>query len=257
MTVSLVISSYNWKEALRLCLLSVTRQTVLPFEVIIADDGSTDGTKEVVDSFQRHSPFPIKYVWHEDQGWRKCVILNKAFALCQGDYVIEIDGDIILHSCFIQDHLSEALPGYYLLGSRAKMNENLSNKLLRSGNYHLSLFTRGIKRKINILRLPWLTPSFCNHNSERGCNVSFWRKDILNVNGYDESFVGYGYEDIDLFARLSRNGVKRRFVKFKAIEYHVFHQGTPLDRLDANRYIYDNNNQDQIIKCTRGLCQYL
>lgn len=257
MTVSLVISSYNWKEALQLCLLSVTRQTVLPFEVIIADDGSNDETKKIVHSFQELSLFPIKHVWHEDKGWRKCVILNKAFALCQGDYIIEIDGDIILHSHFIQDHLSEALPGYYLLGSRGKINENISNKFLKTDNYSLSLFTIGIRRKVNILRFPWLTPFFYNHNSGRGCNVSFWKRDILNINGYDESFNKYGYEDDDLFARLCRSGVKRRFVKFKAIEYHIFHQSTPLGRFDVNRYIYDNNNKDRIIKCIKGLHQYL
>ena len=114
MKVSLVISTYNWKEALCLCLLSVTRQTVVPAEVIIADDGSRPDTKLLIEDFQQNFPCPIKHIWHEDKGWRKCIIMNKAFALCEGDYIIEIDGDIIMHSHFIEDHISEAAPGYFL-----------------------------------------------------------------------------------------------------------------------------------------------
>lgn len=114
MKVSLVISTYNWKEALGLCLLSVTRQTVIPTEVIIADDGSRSDTKLLIEEFKNHFPCPIKHVWHEDNGWRKCIIMNKAFAVCEGDYIIEIDGDIIMHSHFIEDHVTEATPGCFL-----------------------------------------------------------------------------------------------------------------------------------------------
>ena len=105
-----MISTYNWKEALCLCLLSVTRQTVIPTEVIIADDGSRSDTKLLIEEFKNHFPCPIKHVWHEDNGWRKCIIMNKAFAVCEGDYIIEIDGDSIMHSHFIEDHVTEAAP---------------------------------------------------------------------------------------------------------------------------------------------------
>ena len=88
MKVSLVISTYNWKEALKLCLLSVTKQTLIPTEVIIADDGSRMDTRLLIEDFQHHFPCPIKHVWHEDDGWKKCVIMNKAFAICEGDYII-------------------------------------------------------------------------------------------------------------------------------------------------------------------------
>ena len=99
MKVSLVISTYNWKEALGLCLLSVTQQTVIPTEVIIADDGSRSDTKLLIEEFKNHFPCPI--------------IMNKAFAVCEGDYIIEIDGDIIMHSHFIEDHVTEATPGCF------------------------------------------------------------------------------------------------------------------------------------------------
>ncbi len=156
MKVSLVISTYNWKEALGLCLLSVTRQTVIPTEVIIADDGSRSDTKLLIEEFKNHFPCPIKHVWHEDNGWRKCIIMNKAFAVCEGDYIIEIDGDIIMHSHFIEDHVTEATPGCFLVGSRGKINEKLLKRLLQRQDYQLSIFTQGVCRKLNVLRLPCL-----------------------------------------------------------------------------------------------------
>ena len=261
MKVSLVISTYNWKEALCLCLLSVTRQTVVPAEVIIADDGSRPDTKLLIEDFQQNFPCPIKHIWHEDKGWRKCIIMNKAFALCEGDYIIEIDGDIIMHSHFIEDHISEAAPGYFLVGSRGKISEQLSRQLLQQQDYHLSFFTKGVCRKLNALHLPWLTPLFFlykQNQKERGCNISFWKKDLLSVNGYDERFLGYGYEDIDLPARLRRLGIKKHFIKFKAIEYHIHHKAASTKKdMTANEKIFEENNKNGVIKCPEGIGQYL
>lgn len=261
MKVSLVISTYNWKEALCLCLLSVTRQTVIPTEVIIADDGSRSDTKLLIEEFKNHFPCPIKHVWHEDNGWRKCIIMNKAFAVCEGDYIIEIDGDIIMHSHFIEDHVTEATPGCFLVGSRGKINEKLLKRLLQRQDYRLSIFTQGVCRKLNVLRLPWLTPLFFfykQNQKERGCNISFWKQGLLNVNGYDERFLGYGYEDIDLPARLRRLGIKKRFIKFKAIEYHIHHKAASTKKdMSANEKIFEENNRNGVIKCPEGIDQYL
>lgn len=260
MKVSLVISTYNWKEALRLCLLSATRQTLIPTEVVIADDGSRPDTKFLIEEFQAHFPCPIKHIWHEDDGWRKCIIMNKAFAVCEGDYIIEIDGDIIMHSHFIEDHLSEAEPGYFLVGSRSKINERLSQQLLEKGNYQLSIFTQGVYRKFNALRLPCLTSlfrSYKQNKKERGCNILFWKKDLFNVSGYDERFMGYGFEDIDLPARLRRLGIKKRFIKFKAVEYHIHHKAAATKKdMSANEKIFEGNNKSGIIRCPKGIDQY-
>lgn len=117
--------------------------------------------------------------------------------------------------------LPKLLRDVFLVGSRGKINEKLLKRLLQRQDYRLSIFTQGVCRKLNVLRLPWLTPLFFfykQNQKERGCNISFWKQDLLNVNGYDERFLGYGYEDIDLPARLRRLGIKKRFIKFKAIE---------------------------------------
>ena len=99
-------------DLLKLC--GVDMSTTRPVDEALGFFG------ELIEEFKNHFPCPIKHVWHEDNGWRKCIIMNKAFAVCEGDYIIEIDGDIIMHSHFIEDHVTEATPGCFLVGSRAK-----------------------------------------------------------------------------------------------------------------------------------------
>ena len=157
--------------------------------------------------------------------------------------------------------LPKLLRDVFLVGSRGKINEKLLKRLLQRQDYRLSIFTQGVCRKLNVLRLPWLTPLFFfykQNKKERGCNISFWKQDLLNVNGYDERFLGYGYEDIDLPARLRRLGIKKRFIKFKAIEYHIHHKAASTKKdMSANEKIFEENNRNGVIKCPEGIDQYL
>lgn len=116
MTVSLLVSTYNWPRALYLCLDSVMQQTVLPDEILIADDGSGMATRDVVRHFERISPVPMRHIWHEDRGFRVATIRNKAIAASTCDYIIQIDGDLILERHFVQDHILFAKPGCYVSG---------------------------------------------------------------------------------------------------------------------------------------------
>ena len=123
-TSSLVICTYNWPQALELVLMSVKRQTHLPEEVIIADDGSREETSQLIKRFQKDFPTKLLHVWHEDIGFRRTVILNKAIAKATGDYIISIDGDIITEKHFIEDHLYLSEPGVFVYGKRAKIKES-------------------------------------------------------------------------------------------------------------------------------------
>jgi len=260
-SVSLLISTYNWEEALSLCLKSVLSQTRLPDEIIIADDGSNNNTYKLIKNISVTSSIPIHHVWHKDDGFRKTIILNKAIARCTKDYIIQIDGDIILNKHFVQDQLDELRPGYYLNGSRGKINYYFTNKYLKEGIFNIHFYSPGIYRKLNVIRLPFLTRFFYHykeHAKERGCNMSFWRSDIIAINGYDERIIGYGYEDIDIGYRLRRLGLQKRFVKFKAIEFHLHHKNAETkNNMNHNQIIFDENNRMGIIKSPLGVNQYL
>lgn len=104
-TCSLQISTYNWPAALQLCLQSVLHQIVKPDELVIADDGSGPETKIVIDKFASEVPYAVKHVWHEDKGYCLPEIQNKAIVHSSCDYIIQVDGDCILHPAFIADHL--------------------------------------------------------------------------------------------------------------------------------------------------------
>ena len=96
MKTTLLITTYNRPDALELCLMSILRQTHLPDEVLIADDGSTADTKELIDTYRTKFPIPVIHIWHEDKGFRRTVILNRAFLVAKGNYIIQVDGDLIL-----------------------------------------------------------------------------------------------------------------------------------------------------------------
>jgi len=132
---TLVASTYNWPEALELLLLSVLNQSVLPNEVIIADDGSGEDTKNLIENFKKTFPVPLVHIWQEDLKNRKSRIMNKAIAAAKYDYIVEIDGDIILNKHFIEDHLAYAQKGHYLFGSRVNIQEKLLPELFSKKKY--------------------------------------------------------------------------------------------------------------------------
>ncbi|MGH2622173.1 MAG: glycosyltransferase family 2 protein [Sphingobacterium sp.] len=263
-TSSLILSTYNWPEALALCLKSIARQSVFPNEVIIADDGSMAETKLLIDSLKANFPVPIIHIWQEDLGFRKSMILNKAFAMAEFEYIIQIDGDVLLHKNFIKDHLSAAQPTYLLQGSRVMLGKDYSNKILRSQSLTINLFSNGNKRIENGFRLPSLSNYLLNRYKNsypvyyaRGANMSFWKQDIYAINGYNESYEGWGHEDSDLTLRLMNNKVKKSVIKFAAIVYHLHHpEKKNPDQENHNKEIMEKTLADKIIWTKNGIDQY-
>lgn len=230
MKIALVISTYNWPAALRRCLQSVKVQTRIPDEVIIADDGSTTATKELIDAFQPSFPCPLKHAWIPDEGFRLAMSRNNAIRnYCTSDYIIFIDQDIILDKNFIYDHERIAQKGYFVTGGRTKLLQPLTDHLLKGDPFHPSLFNKGIHRKLNMLHLPFLhfitRYMYCwKPLYGRGANMAMWRADLEKINGFDEKIKGYGVEDIDIFNRLENCGIKKKYAQFCAIEYHLYHK---------------------------------
>ncbi|WP_245586298.1 glycosyltransferase family 2 protein [Olivibacter sitiensis] len=226
-TSSLVVSTYNWPEALRLCLESIMIQEELPNEVIIADDGSAKETGRLIAKYQKMFPIALRHIWQEDLGFRKTVILNKAIAAASGDYVIQIDGDIVLHSRFVKDHLVHARKGVFVKGSRALIGAKRSKQLLRNKKACFTPFSTGIKNRFNALRIPFLSSLIitdeCNPRDVKGCNMAFWKADFVGVNGYENNLNGWGHEDIELAARFINKGIRKYHLKLAAICYHIHH----------------------------------
>jgi len=228
MKCSLIISTYNWPEALDLVLKSVLRQTTMPSEVIIADDGSKAETRLLIEEYKKEISVPLIHVWQEDNGFRKSEILNKAILTTNSDYIVQVDGDVILNKNFIKDHLKFAKPNQYLFGSRVNIKEKKLSELFEDKNVNLNFFTSKIGKRFRALRLP-IFNLFISKNHEvsknlRGCNISYWKSDVLKINGYNEDFIGWGGEDYEFAHRLHLSGVAGKRIKHAAIVYHIYHK---------------------------------
>lgn len=253
---SLLISTYNWPQALDLVFRSLLVQTKLPLEIVIADDGSKPETGKLIESYRNQFPVPIKHIWHEDEGFRKTIIMNQSVSKIEGDYIIQIDGDIILHPRFIEDHLNQAQEGFFIKGSRGMLSKQKSEEILKTKCIQISPFDKGLKSKINGTRFTWASRFFYGDpkktNDLRGCNFAVWKKDFIAVNGYNNSLTGWGHEDIELAARLVNSGIKRKQLKMSAVCYHLYHQLSSRKEEHTNMRTYDNAILNKILRCQNG-----
>ncbi len=257
---SLLVSTYNWKEALASVLATIRRQHVLPVEVLVADDGSREDTAQLIADETATFPVPLRHFWQEDRGFRKASILNEALAHAAGEYLIQIDGDILLHPAFVADHLRCARTGYFIQGSRVLLDGALTREAIAARAVRGATFARGVRNRINTVRAPWLT-SFVRGPSDplkgiRGCNMSFWRRDLVTVNGYDEAIEGWGREDSELAARLLNAGVRRRNVKFAAVCWHLDHPMNSQAALTRNHAIFERVAREHRTRCDAGLSRH-
>lgn len=260
---SLILSTYNRPDALSLCLQSIMNQSILPDEVIIADDGSRDETKNLIDSFKLRFPVPLIHVWQEDKGFRLAMGRNKAVAASSYDYIIEIDGDLILHKDFVSDHLSFARKGCFLKGGRVNLNKEMTDNYCKSGKLpSIHFFSKGLLRRINALHLPaisrYLAPRYKkNRILGLGCNMSFWKEDYIRINGYDEFFEGWGGEDYDFASRMMNSGVERLYLKFSGIVYHLWHNDLYMQSKDKNFDYYNRMKEQKVVWTENGIDKYL
>ncbi|MCU0627810.1 MAG: glycosyltransferase family 2 protein [Gemmatimonadaceae bacterium] len=227
--ISLVITTYNWPEALALVLAGVRAQTRLPDEVLIADDGSGDATRTLVVRAQDDFPVPLRHVWGPDVGYRLNTSRNRGIVAAHGDYVILLDGDMVPHRALVADHVPVIRRGQYVQGTRVMLEEAPTRRAFATGRVDVHWWTAGIRSRANTLRLPWLSARYRGPqgplNRTRGAHLAFWRDDALAVNGFDEDFRSYGRCDSEFVARLVNRGIVRRNLKFAALAYHLHHRG--------------------------------
>lgn len=263
MTCSVLVTTYNRPAALQQCLESLFRQTRLPNEIIVCDDGSGQETHQLMAQLQSQSPVPLSHVWQPDNGFRLAQIRNKGIAQATGDYIIQVDGDVILHRHFVRDQLHVAKPGVFYSGNQFHLDQQQTNRLLSDPSATFPTVLKRTKLTWHRMRVACLQKLVAqvyhwkeHHDFVSGCNMAFWRQDLLAVNGYDESFTGWGWEDTDLTFRLMNLGRRLRFIRFGAIQYHLYHSPSSRGHLKSNRLRALASRNANTIRCQLGLVKY-
>lgn len=233
---AVIVSTFNQPQLLDRCLFALDRQSTPPVEIVIADDGSGDETRTVIEGFARQSGLRLRHVWHENRGFRKTRILNKAIEAAEADYLVFTDGDCVAHRDFIAEHISGAAAGHYLNGSLIRLNARASALVTREVIANGAAFDarwlirngRRIDRRYARVALDYRSRAWLNRHTPTplywlGSNSSCFRADALAVNGFDNRFT-YGFEDGDFGNRLENFGLTPRTVRWTAIALHLWHE---------------------------------
>ncbi|XKM13581.1 glycosyltransferase family 2 protein [Orbaceae bacterium ac157xtp] len=258
-SVSLIVTTYNWAPALELVLLSIKQQSILPDEVIIADDGSGEDTRALITQYQQTFPVPLIHSWQEDEGFRAARSRNLAISKTSGDYVVMIDGDMLLHKHFIRDHKRFAKQNYFVQGSRVILTKPLTEQLFKTKSISFSPFSSQVKNKLNAICCPFLSKMLSHRLTKKGvrsvrsCNFAVWKKDIIKVNGFNEDFIGWGREDSEFVVRLINSGVLRQDLRFGGVTYHLFHNENSRNNLPKNDQMLQFAIDNKTVYCDNGL----
>jgi glycosyltransferase involved in cell wall biosynthesis len=260
---TLIISIYNQATQLRRVLETVATQSITDFDIIIADDGSMDNAEAVINDFRTdHPDFRLTHLWHEDSGFFKTIILNKAFKAARGDYIIVIDGDMLLHPRFIENHLRYARKDRVLCGFRGvKLGREITRALL-DGEQPLSqnplrLIWQTLSGKVKegsrgiVIHNRWLRRLIARRSKRlAGCNFSTYRENLFAVNGMDETILTYGFEDFELGHRLTLSGIQITDVSRLCNTCHLHHpKRSSGDIRDIKQRILNST----AVRCRHGL----
>jgi glycosyltransferase involved in cell wall biosynthesis len=242
MKISAIVPTYNRPQALKLCLLSLAQQSIMPYEVLIADDGSTTETRDTVLDMQKKlkHAFPVVHIWHEDIGFRKPKILNEAVRRSTGDYLVFIDGDCMAHRHYIRSHVERSSPDAILSGKRVEIGKELSERLLARATVLNSLSPRLLwdafmsrSRKVDeaiMIRNRYLRRithrDRIANDGVWGCNFSLYKDLFIAINGCDEDFLDGSIEDNDLGIRVLNQGKHVKSVRGLAIIFHLWHKSS-------------------------------
>lgn len=261
---TMLIPFYNKLSELRLVLASCETQTLQNFEILICDDGSKP---EIVAEVQKEfltSPLPIQYVWHADLGFRKNRIMNHGIILAKADYLVFIDGDVVLHPEFMREHYQLKEEKTVLSGRQPELSEAVTKELtpqrIREGYIEQNLFAILLRilpyKDSNGIKGLYFQNEFLRQYYNKkprpllGRNFSLFKKDILAVNGFNMTYEGVGIgEDSDIDYRLTKSGVKTKPVINICVQYHLYHKTKP--RENNNHLIFA-----EVVKKNEVVTQY-
>ena len=261
--ISVIITTYNREDALAAVLRALVAQSDRNFEIVIADDGSGPDTARLVKSWKPR--LSLKHVRHEHRGFRGGEIRNRGIRASEGALCIFLDGDCLAKPDFIATHRRLYEPGWFVIGNRILLSRELTAAILTQGSaphsWTFGALVRqrlrgGINRLLPAVQLPLGPLRKLQKSSWRGaqtCNFAVARSDLDRVDGFDNSFVGWGYEDSDLAVRLMRAGVRRKDGRFATGVFHLWHPWNDRAQVSANRERLDETIGSTRVAALRGL----
>lgn len=248
MKVTVITTVYNRPGHFRLMLAALAAQTRRPDEVVVADDGSDAATVAALRHLAAGSPIPCTVVRQEKDGYRLAAARNLAIRASTGDYLVFADCDIALLPDAIEAHLSLAAPGRILGGNRALLGEDATSRLFAATPAPSPADWEAAWSIADATGLHAAQTLFLHHAALRrwhlarphkpkiiGCHFSLCRSDVERVNGFDENFVGWGYEDDDFARRLYKAGVRPASVILSARALHLWHPSLAPQQLRRHR----------------------
>lgn len=264
---SIIISIYSNVDFLKVVLDSLRTQTEQNFEIIISEDAAHQHVKEFIENYAFQHDF--QYLTQEDIGWRKNRALNRAILAAKADWLIFIDGDCVLHSRFIEFHVKLASPDSILAGKRVKLNQDLSDSLIRDikflpfiQNKLTQMFLFGKREGVKFIeeglfinpdKILGFIPRYRSMYQLKGCNMSFSKEAAFAINGFDEDYVlpAIG-EDIDLTWRFEAAGYKIKSVRNLAVQYHLYHKENWTDQSENIAIMKQKQLLNQFV-CVNGI----
>ena len=268
MKTAVVVTTYNRPDALEAVLAGFSDQSVIDFELLIADDGSGDETRKLVADFATRSRFPVHHVWQEDRGFRAGAARNRALTQTRAEYVIFSDGDCVPPPFFVERHRALAEHSHFLSGNRILLSRSYTAQLLAQRvpihriptlRWLLAWMRQDVNRALPLMRLP--DSALRKRHAQRWhgvktCNFSAWRRDLVRVNGFDERYSGWGLEDSDLVIRLLHAGVRHKSARFAAPVFHLWHPENDRAQLAENRVRLDEIIASDRVTAALGLDQH-
>ncbi|MCH2133752.1 MAG: glycosyltransferase family 2 protein [Phycisphaerales bacterium] len=268
-SISVIVTTYNRPDALDAVLRGLAAQEERGFEVLIADDGSTGETADLIREQAATFPAPIHHIWHADQGFRAAAITNRAISAATGEYVILMDGDCIPRPCFLSWHRRLAEEGWMVGGTRLLLSESFTKRILSerlpvhqwTRRQWIGPRTRGWTNRVLPILLPlpdgrWRRRHPKSWKSLRTFSMAVHRSDLLTVNGLDESFTGWGSQDSDLIIRLMHAGVRIKSGRHSSPVLHLWHPEQPRDDAAGNRQELEEVLTSHRIRARKGLADH-
>ncbi|RJG06981.1 glycosyltransferase [Noviherbaspirillum cavernae] len=271
MLISVIVTTYNRPDALTEVMHALLDQTDRNFEVIIADDGSAEPTRQAILPFRKTSrsrgPQRFVHAWQPDDGFRASAARNLGVFASRGEYLIFLDGDCVPRPDFVARHRLLAEAGFMVSGSRVLLSEQFTQRLLStdaSAPVHSMGLPYWMMQRIlgnanKVVPLLHFPDTRLRHYRSvkwsriKSCNLAMWRSDYAAVNGFDESFVGWGHEDADLVLRLARHGVRRKGGAFSTEVFHLWHRENTRATESENRQRVEERMRSGLIKAESGL----